>query len=594
MISDLTRRGLFGFGGAASLWGLTSCDAVVESLSDQDEILVNQIGYFKHGPMRIQVRSHEPLRARMIEFDLVEHRSGTVVAGTYGPLEKTSLPEVGVANLSWPAQAAKQDEKLYHLQSGPVSSAPFKLSASPFAQIERALTRALYLQRCGIALDDSETGLSHDACHLHDAISRRTGAPHDCAGGWHDAGDFGKYVATTAVVIGELLSLYAEDPSRFGDGQVGLPESGNGEADLLSEMRVGLTWLLKMQRADGAFERKIGGDHWPSMHTMPEGDLQERFVYGISTADTARAAAALAIAGRVFEGVDAKRFVVAATKAWTWLEDHPEPGIDHLSGDDDGSGPYLNSSDLVDYQDGMDRLWVALELYLTTGDETCRAAIAYRAKDMFIWPASWANPSLIGLLNYLRDTSRDDVEGLRPEIEKKLIVRANEYEMTGQLSPWGVATEEFGWGSNRDVAGRGGILVAAFERTGDEKFFHAALAQANYILGSNAFGLSFVTGLGENPVRNPHHRFDLAVRYHGTSVGVPGLLVGGPNSDAPLVRQGTPAGAGRYLDHASSFETNEFAIDYNAALIALLGRLSATPLKARPDFADRVRRWMGL
>lgn len=589
MTGGFTRRGLFGFGGVATFMGLASCDAKVQTLSPQDEILVNQTGYFSSGPMRVHVRANagtgERLPSGRVRFDLVDCQTGTVVTRSSARLDRTSRPAVKFANLSWLAVSDVHAEKLYCLQSGSVTSLPFRISNAPFAKTQRALTRALYLQRCGVSLNDPETGLAHEACHLHDAAVKRTGASHDCVGGWHDAGDFGKYVATTAVVIGEVLSLYEEDPSVFGDLELAIPESGDGEADVLSEMRVGLEWLIKMQRPDGAFERKASGDTWPTMTGLPEEDGQQRFVYGVSTGETAKAAAALAIAARVFPPADAARYQAAARAAWVWLEAHEGATVDRARGDDDGSGAYLRSDKNGEYTDATDRLWVALELYLTTGDEIYKAGVASRVEEMYIWPVSWANPSLIGLLNFLRDTSREDIDGLRTEISARLIDRGNEFELTARLSPYGVATEEFDWGSNRDIAARGRILIAAFGLTGDTRFHRAAVDQANYILGSNPFGLSFVTGHGANPVKNPHHRFDLAVRGRNGARAIPGLLVGGPNGDA---------GGERYVDEATSFETNEFAIDYNAALIALLGRLRLVPLAATPELVDRFRQWLGI
>ena len=43
-----------------------------------------------------------------------------------------------------------------------------------------------------------------------------------------------------------------------------------------------------------------------------------------------------------------------------------------------------------------------------------------------------------------------------------------------------------------------------------------------------------------------------------------------------------------------SFETNEFAIDYNAALLSLLGRLIPPTRAAETGIVDRILRWLGL
>lgn len=592
MKQGLTRRGLFGLGGAGASLGLISWPFSARPLATTDEILLNQSGFLTRGPKQIVVRSSGRVTDGLISFDLVEYETGRVAGYATGKVVTTSDRSIGTVDLS-----LIEAQGTFCLRSGEVTSLPFRISDTPFDRTERALARAFYLQRCGVALDDPETGLAHASCHRHDALSRKTHEPRNCTGGWHDAGDFGKYVATTSVVIGELLSLYEEDPARFKDGVLRIPESGNGEPDLLSEMRVGLDWLMKMQRPYGAFERKVSGNDWPSMTALPDRDTQPRFAYGSSTADTAKAAAALAIAARAFEPVDAEGaggFLEAAEKAWEFLERHGQAEVEEAPGDDNGSGSYLAEDRTGADWDRQDRFWAALELYLTTGKKVYTKAIKAHASHLYVWPATWSNPSLIGLTNFLRIKTREDIAGLRHEITKRLIERASEYEKTARLSPWGVATQDFGWGSNREVAARGRILVAAYEQTGDDKFRAAAAGQADYLLGKNPFGLGFVTGAGSKSVQNPHHRLDLALRAKGADRAIPGLLVGGPNNEAIDDKLGKMAGPDRYRDDAASFETNEFAIDHNAALIVLLGKLTVIRPRESQGVFGRILRWIGL
>lgn len=592
MKNDLTRRGFFGLGGAMVTLGFISWPFARKSLAPGDEILFNQVGFLAGGPKQLVVRSQGEVMTGKVGFDLMDFETKRLITRLSARVEPTSDPGLAVADVS-----DVRSSGTYYLRSGPVTSLPFHISAAPFEGVERALTRALYLQRCGLALDDPETGLSHGVCHGHDALGSRTKEPRNCVGGWHDAGDFGKYVATTSVVIGELLSLYEEDPARFRDEALGLPESGDGEPDLLSEMRVGLDWLLKMQRPWGAFERKVSGRAWPSMTDPPEADIQDRFAYGPSTADTAKAAAALAIAARVFRPFDeaaSQTWLVAARRAWQFLERHPDMEIDTAPGDDNGSGNYLTLGPGSAGADQAARFWAALELYLTTGDEPHARAIRLQVSNMYVWPVSWSNPSMIGLMNFLRHETRPDIAGLRQEIEVRLVERASEYEKISQISPWGLASQSFGWGSNREVAARGRILAEAWRQTGKEKFRRAAVSQADYLLGRNPFGLSFVTGTGVMSVRNPHHRLDLAARARGRTDPIPGLLVGGPNGEAADRELALRPAYLRFRDDAASFETNEFAIDYNAALLSLLGRLTPPTRAAETGIVDRILRWLGL
>jgi len=51
--------------------------------------------------------------------------------------------------------------------------------------------RAFTGQRCGAAVDIGG-GYAHPACHTRDAPT----------GGWHDAGDYGRYIVTASVSTG--------------------------------------------------------------------------------------------------------------------------------------------------------------------------------------------------------------------------------------------------------------------------------------------------------------------------------------------------------------------------------------------------------
>ena len=84
--------------------------------------------------------------------------------------------------------------------------------------------------------------------------------------------------------------------------------------------------------------------------------------------------------------------------------------------------------------------------------------------------------------------------------------------------------------------------------------------------------MSFASGIGTNAVSNVSHIYLTAIKAK-----LPGLFVGGPNE---LEQSGIgPKNLGplSYIDDARSYATNEYAIDYNASLIGLLGILLSTP-----------------
>ena len=69
-------------------------------------------------------------------------------------------------------------------------------------------------------------------------------------GGWHDAGDFDRRSFHLRAVE-DLVVTYLFNPTAFTDGQLNLPESGNGRPDLLDEAVFGLEVWRQAQQPDG-------------------------------------------------------------------------------------------------------------------------------------------------------------------------------------------------------------------------------------------------------------------------------------------------------------------------------------------------------
>ncbi|MEM9505534.1 MAG: glycoside hydrolase family 9 protein, partial [Cyanobacteria bacterium P01_E01_bin.43] len=423
----------------------------------------------------------------------------------------------------------------YRWQYGDLESVPFTIATNPYTEATRLLLRSYYLQRCGIELADPETGIYHPPCHLHDGRMAHSDAINDAevhlaaAGGWHDAGDYGKYVSTAAVTVGRLLSVYEQAPERFWDGQLKIPESGNGMPDLLDEMQVGLDWMLRMQRADGAVYRKLSGTSWP-IDLTPDEDTQTRYVYGISTPETAKFAGAMAQASRIFQPFDeaiAQQYLAAAVKAWDFLATQPRMLVDEHPSDNDGSGAYLFSD--WDQEDTLrvdvdDRLWAAAELFLTTRQEPYAAYFSQHVDTLPYGLFEWKDPSALGLLDFVMQAPNDaNATALKERIVEKLLTRADRLIAIAHSNGYHLANDRFIWGSNKMVAEEGITLAYAYQFTGDRRYLEAAQQQLDYLLGRNPFNQTFITAVGTHPVQHVNHLFARA-----RNLLIPGLVVGGP------------------------------------------------------------------
>jgi endoglucanase len=442
------------------------------------------------------------------------------------------------------------------------------------------MLRSYYLQRCGVAINDTESQVWHAACHLQDGllahadVTGEQGERRPTTGGWHDAGDYGKYVATAAIAIARLLNLYELYPSLFPDRQLRIPESGNEISDLLDEVRVEMAWLLTLQRKDGAVYRKVSGMNWPKQ-SAPDNDTQPRYVYGISTPETAKFAAVAAMSARNFHSIDAafaRACLAAAQRAWHYLEQHPNVQVDWVEGDDLGSGKYLFSE--VDQEEALltdadDRLWAAVELFVTTQQERFLPYIHAQIPRFGFTLFEWKDPSALALITYYHHaTSREFNRKVTDYIQTQLEKKAEHILKIVKQSGYRIANDRFVWGSNKMTAEEGITLVHAYKLTGNIAYWQAAVDQVDYLFGRNHFGLSFVSGIGEHAVQHVCH---IPSRMAG--ITIPGLLVGGPNAAAQCGLAPKGLGPLSYIDHEESYATNENAIDYNASAIALIAML---------------------
>ncbi len=537
-------------------------------------ILVNQVGYETRLAKRA-LAANTSRRWQDRTFELVDVSTGRVVADVPpGAVVRDRLTRdrLQLVDFTWFEQPGT-----YQLRQGKLASAPFRIGHPVFRETIDILLHSYLYQRCGVALHDPVTGVRHAPCHTapvtvaRDDTYHRRGELLRVTGGWHDAGDYGRYASTTAVTAGRLLFLAEQFPDMAHD-HVGIPESGNGVPDILDEAAVGVRWLLAMQRPDGGVYRKVAGRRWPPPGP-PEQDTQPQFVYGVSSAETAKAAAVFAMAARLYARWDlelSSRALDAARAAWRFLEIHPGPMVDHHPDDDTGSGCYVTfvgPDRTVVQDDTRDRFWAAAELYLTTGAGSYRDWIEQVLPGLDYTLFGWRDPSAQGMLDLLLASSTP--EAWRSHIRAALLARAGYLLEQVRHSGYRLTTTDFVWGSNRNAAEDGVTLALAYDYTGDGPYLDAAVAQADYLLGRNPFDTVFVTGVGTHSVRHLAHGY---ARFLGRVL--PGFLVGGPNSEAQdgVARPGR--GPLSWVDRADSYATNENAIDYNPSLITLLMMLT--------------------
>lgn len=447
------------------------------------------------------------------------------------------------------------------LVDGAGASPTFKIADEIYREPLFLVTRAMYLWRCGVAVDGTWQGahFHHDACHAEDAWLDHVTGKHErlpSTGGWHDAGDYNKYVVNAGVTVGAMLRAWEDFPA-LRTLRLDLPESGGPLPDYLAELKFEIDWLLTMQAEDGSVYSKVSTERFGAF-VLPEKETTPRYVCPWGSAATADFVAMLAQASRAFRSVApdyADRCLAAARKSYAFLQAHPE---DHFADQSKfKTGGYASD-------DRDDRLWAAAELWVTTGDKACLSDVETRIQKLrpeFDENFDWAEVKDLGLLTYL-GTDRDGRNAaLLESLAKNLVQTADRIVAKARAHPYARPLGNmYYWGGNGGVARQTLLLHAAFRQTGRTDYREAALDAINHLFGRNVHGRSYVTGLGANPPLHPHDR-----RSGGDNVDAPwpGYLVGGPN---PTARD--------WYDVQADPRTNEIAINWNAALIyALAGFL---------------------
>ena len=538
-------------------------------------IKLDQVGYLDGAPKVVLVAS--PAKT----FEIRRSSDGRVVfRGALSPAATDPLSgdTVQAADFSGLRQAG-----IYYVEvPGVGKSWTFAVGANVFERTWYLAMRGFYGQRCGTAVDLGREfpGYSHAACHLHGEFHPSSGksGPRDNIGGWHDAGDYGRYMVNSGVATGTLLWAWEIYGPRLKPIQLAIPETGNGTPDILNEIRWNLEWMLKMQDTDGGAWHKQTSTHFPGF-IPPEKDTLPSEVIGTgsapykSTCATADLAAVAAIAARVYRPFDAAfatRALDAARRAWKWTEQYPNVIFRNPPGVTTGEYGDSNCAD--------ERLWAAAELWRTTGEASYNQFFLknYAAYlPILDSPAreNWSMMAPMALRTYALARREGADATAQAAIRDRMLSAARAIVKNTAANPYHVSLKpaDFVWGSNGIAAQYGMDLLIANAIAPNPAFADTAGDDLHYLLGRNTFSLSWVTQVGQHSVLHPHHRPSGSGEQPGPW---PGLMSGGPNAGRQdQVLAALPAGLQPekyYADQTASYASNEIAINWQANLVFLL------------------------
>ena len=551
-------------------------------------VRVNQHGYLTRGPKEatLVTDAESPL-----PWELKTAAGTTVASGQTRPLGMDPTSGQKTHGIKFNHHAPGR----YALAADGETSRPFSIGDDLYTQLRDDALKFYYPQRSGIAI--TRPGYERPAGHV--GVAPNTGDTNvacqagvcdytlDVRGGWYDAGDHGKYVVNGGISVHQLMSAFERNRFAFADGQLQIPESGNGVPDILDESRWELEFLLSMQvpagkPLAGMAHHKIHDSAWTGLPMMPHLDPMLRELHPPSTAATLNLAAVAAQAARLFAPYDkafAQRCLAAARTAWEAAKANPAR---YASGADNNGGGAYDDTNVTD-----EFYWAAAELFLTAGDREFQDYVLnspHHSGDIFTprgfdwqWVAPLGRLQLATVPNNLPGRSqvrRSIVEAA----DRYLAAQANHAYGLTYTAPGGV----FDWGSNNLALNNLVVVATAADLTGEERYAEGVARGMDYILGRNALNISYITGYGMVFSQNQHSRWYAHQLNPDLPHPPPGALAGGPNSSIqdPLAQRKLVGCVGQfcYIDDIESWSTNELTINWNSPLSWVTSFL-ATPSK---------------
>lgn len=524
----------------------------------------------------------------------------------------------------------RQPGKYVLVVEGIGSSFPFQIGPDVYREPFRTVARGLYHNRSGIALEKAYTDFPRPAPHNPKLTPGFSGkliytsvrftewgseggdaakllaeskGPVESAGWYQDAGDWDSYY-THLRVSQELLLAFELAPGNFSDGELNIPESGNGVPDILDEA----AWLprfcfrlrhelLDKKYGTGGLGLRIAGDAFGSDEKRLENG---RMVGQGSWEDVARpwaasgedpwstyryagTAAHLAHCLKLAktkdpQGVD---WAQESVEAFAWAKSNTRPG-------DEQKGPSLREA----------RAYAAACLFRITGRAEYEDQLAADTSDITAHTTLWDDRQYGAIVHALSGGIGQPAEGLRDKLKSAVLATGDVLALEAP------SRRAMRWGGNWHMPMLVGQqttpwmlpAAAAYALTRNsqpqkaERYLAALYTTCDYFLGCNALNTTWITGVGP---RHPRHVFHLDAWYNGTGKLHPGIIPYGPWRKEKTEGQGPwdvawphktlyPAidewpGNERWFDNRCSPMNSEFTIHQNTAPAAALFGLLCAP-----------------
>ena len=514
------------------------------------------------------------------------------------------------ANLNVSALTPRDKEN--NLKTDTLISVTFKIGDDIYNEMLSDMSKYYYYQRQGLDLQEKYAQqFARENLHPNDISVKRwsdrnnlSAETFDVSQGWYDAGDYGKYVSPAATSVENLLLAYELFPQEFKKINPNIPETdktsdlySNAPA-ILSEIKWELDMLLKLEHSnkDGSF---YVAANYKDGTMYIEDTLYSTSDYNSSAKETdlrshlatVDMSAMLAHAYIVYKDIPeysdfAEQCLETSICAWNWAnnpvnEKHMSIGAGNrtytFTQEDLDRSMYWAAGTLFRASKFANKDCSEYEKYLISNCENENVNTCFTGNSLGY---SHKGRSFLGFFHYLyqNDNPSNQIKAVFSKFEPWRN-RILNYDSFGTDYPeWG-----YWWGSNMVLAQSsmtlflGSVVLEGIDNITIE-VLNSNQSAFNYLLGVNPISFSYVSGYGENSVKNIYSAI-----YSKDAKLTPyqcpkGYVTEGANSSNN--RHLSKYNGKCYMDSDAEWTTNENTIYGNAAMIFLT---SAIMSQTTPD-----------
>jgi hypothetical protein len=525
------------------------------------DILINQDFYLPGYPKVATIRSKGELKNAA--FTITNKDSGKTVLN--GPLKKYGTYSTWGDETFYFADFSKITEEGSYILAvetgGNRVSAPIDISSSDLSNAVADAAKYFFYQRCGFAVPGG-----HKACHLDD--------PQGTTGGWHDAGDYNKYIYTQWQPAWALLSLFEK----------------TGESKYLEEALWGADFLAKMVRENGGMWSAVFDGSWA--WTRPEDKVKRSLTpaqWGDATWAVAACSAAFARVAKNSSGAQREKFLALAKRTNEYFKAHYKFNNIVRGEDFQGLGGIV-LSDLILYDLTGDAS------FLSSAEKSLKLILKHQdPRGFFFSDGNKREPFWDDYMTYFfveamgEYAKRFPNKPLTGEIKASLSklmeghIKKLAYNTPYRQMQWldlfdsrpanGRRMENFYFkkingyirGSNSYYLSSANTAMISFSLLGREEYKDIAVNQLNWVLGVNPYRISFMEGHCTKCTKKYHHRYDTIPEHKN------GAVFGGITNGIASTN-----GENYFYDAlGSTWASNETWLPHNAWFIMLGLKLSA-------------------